>query len=57
MTCKCGCVFSLFKMEVFYKLGFRVVIVWEFDWYTNPEYEIERVYNAMRESDGDQVGG
>lgn len=37
------------RLGVFYSLGFRVVIVWESDWSENPEREIRRVQDAVRE--------
>lgn len=37
------------RLGVFYSLGFRVVIVWESDWYKDPEREIRRVRDAVRE--------
>ena len=37
------------RLGVFYKLGYRVVIVWEADWKTHPENEIRRVKNALSE--------
>ena len=41
------------RLGVFYKHGFRVVIVWESDWKVNPNKEIQRIHDALLESRGD----
>jgi hypothetical protein len=45
------------RLGVFYRFGFRVVITWESDWYTDPEHEIGRIRDALHEGDGDRVDG
>ncbi len=37
------------RLGVFYRFGYRVVVVWESNWNSNKEHEIERIHNALRE--------
>ena len=37
------------RLAVFYKYNYKVIIVWESDWNTNKEHELERIKNALRE--------
>lgn len=41
------------RLAVLYRYGYRVVIVWESDWYGNRNIEIERVKDALCKSRGD----
>lgn len=38
------------RLAVFYKLGYKVIIVWESDWYTTPSECVERILNAVQEN-------
>lgn len=38
------------RLAVFYRYGYRVIVVWESDWYSNPEKELERIKNALCQS-------
>lgn len=43
------------RLAVFYRHGYRVVVVWESDWYSNPEKEIGRIKDAMCQSGEDRA--
>lgn len=38
------------RLGVFYKNGYRVIIIWEKDWYASPQTQIGRIENALRQT-------
>ena len=45
------------RLGVFYRYGYCVVIVWESDWYSDPDTQVRRVQDAMQQDRAHRAQG